>query len=184
MSYDPGSVHTLDNMPLAYLLTFTCYGTHLHGSAKGSVDRFNNTFGEPYLPIDWSREEAIRSRLSWPGYTLDSFNQRFTLIAIREVCSEKDWDLLAAHVRSTHVHSVITAPIHPRYIRAALKRRASTIICQGRRERRGTRRWTAGGSSRYLWTLDQVKAAVDYVVRGQGDPMEVYEKPGWYWQLM
>ena len=35
--------------PLAYLLTFTCYGTRLHGDTRGTVDRNNNRYGMPFL---------------------------------------------------------------------------------------------------------------------------------------
>ena len=31
--------------PLAYFLTFTTYGTWLHGREEGSVDRDNHVFG-------------------------------------------------------------------------------------------------------------------------------------------
>jgi hypothetical protein len=31
-----------DHIPLAYLITFRCYGTWLHGDSRGSVDRFHN----------------------------------------------------------------------------------------------------------------------------------------------
>ncbi|MBY0309383.1 MAG: hypothetical protein K2Q09_11625 [Phycisphaerales bacterium] len=36
--------------PLAYLLTWTCHGTWLHGDDRGSIDDFNNRFGAPVLP--------------------------------------------------------------------------------------------------------------------------------------
>ena len=35
--------------PLAYLITFSCYGSHLHGSESGSVDRNHNVVGGRYL---------------------------------------------------------------------------------------------------------------------------------------
>jgi hypothetical protein len=45
-------------IPLAYFITFTCYGTWLHGEKPTSVDRFNNmpktdflSFNsKPYIP--------------------------------------------------------------------------------------------------------------------------------------
>ena len=36
-------------IPLAYLITFTCYGTRLHGHKSGSVDRRHNAPGSPFL---------------------------------------------------------------------------------------------------------------------------------------
>ncbi len=37
------------------------------------------------------------------------------------------------------------------------------------------RRWARHGSTRYLWTTDAVRAAIQYVVRQQGKPMAVLE---------
>ena len=41
--------------PLAYLLTWTCYGTWLHGDDRGSVDRTHCMPGEAYLPANAGR---------------------------------------------------------------------------------------------------------------------------------
>jgi len=36
----PDSTHFIGvDRPLTYLITFSCYGSHLHGSENGSVDR-------------------------------------------------------------------------------------------------------------------------------------------------
>jgi len=35
--------------PLAYFISFRSYGTWLHGDERGSIDRFNNCYGEPAL---------------------------------------------------------------------------------------------------------------------------------------
>lgn len=37
------------------------------------------------------------------------------------------------------------------------------------------KRWAQHGSTRYLWTEEEVAAAVEYVLNGQGEPMEVYD---------
>src|SRR5262249_42685946 len=36
--------------PLAYLITFRCYGTWLHGDERGSTDRHRNQYGTPFIP--------------------------------------------------------------------------------------------------------------------------------------
>ena len=43
----------LDRM--TYLITFACYGAHLHGNETGSVDRHHNRYGSPGLPADPQR---------------------------------------------------------------------------------------------------------------------------------
>ncbi len=37
------------------------------------------------------------------------------------------------------------------------------------------KRWARHGSTRWLWTPDNVSAAIRYVVDQQGDAMEVFE---------
>jgi len=170
-----------EGAPLAYLLTFTCYGTHLHGSPGGSVDPQHNVFGTPLLPESSRRERANRRRLAKPPYYLDESKRKLVLKAIRLVCQEKEWDLIALHVRRTHVHSVVGGETSPKRIRAAMKYRASRLLSAVEVEPR--RRWTDGGSGRYLWTPEAVAGAVDYVLLQQGKPMETYEKEGWVFQF-
>lgn len=39
------------------------------------------------------------------------------------------------------------------------------------------RRWARHGSTRYLWTADAVRAAIQYIVHEQGESMAVFEIP-------
>jgi hypothetical protein len=59
------------DIPLAYLITFRCYGTWLHGDERGSIDRFHNRYKSPYVPPNerW-RQHNARSLKSEP-VTLD-----------------------------------------------------------------------------------------------------------------
>jgi hypothetical protein len=45
------------DIPLAYFISFRSYGTWLHGDERGSIDRFHNRYGSPYIPPnkDWHR---------------------------------------------------------------------------------------------------------------------------------
>ena len=47
--------------PLAYLITFGCYGGWIHGYKRGSVDRFHNRYGSACLPPDLSRQRQIEA---------------------------------------------------------------------------------------------------------------------------
>jgi hypothetical protein len=53
-----------------------------------------------------------------------------------------------------------------------LKGRASFEL--GKADGLRRKRWSAHGSTRYLWTEEEVRRAVEYVLIGQGEPMEVY----------
>ena len=97
------------NTPLAYFLTFTCYGTWLHGDDRGSVDREHNSPGTPVLPPDGERKAREDDDLAEPPYQLDAPRRQVTLRALCEIARRKGWMLHAVHVRSNHVHMVVTA---------------------------------------------------------------------------
>ena len=65
-------------MALAYFLTFTTYGTWLHGSrkGKGSVDRRHNTFGEAFVEKDAVRETVAAKTMKEPRYVMDAARRR------------------------------------------------------------------------------------------------------------
>lgn len=172
-----------DGYPLAYLITFSCYGTHLPGDLRGSVDSRTNVYGTPSLTPNALRQKFARSKLKGKPYYLDQSRRRITLRAIKEICCEKGWDLIACHVRLEHLHSVVGAQVRPERIRGAFKYRSSQGIRKLLNEASGMKRWTVGGSDRYLWTPEHVAAAVDYVILDQGEPMEAYEKPCWQLQF-
>ena len=90
---------------MTYLITFACYGSHLHGSESGSVDREHNAPGTPILEVDFLRATAERERMDQAPYQLDRIRRDAVLEAIHEVCAHRGWSLLAAHVRSSHVHT-------------------------------------------------------------------------------
>src|SRR6185436_5424992 len=96
------------DIPLAYLITFRCHGTWLHGDARGSVDRFLNRFKSPYIDPNerWHRhnEEILRSE----PVILDASRRTSVESAIRETCDFRKWYLHAVNVRTNHVHSVVS----------------------------------------------------------------------------
>ncbi len=111
-------------------------------------------------------------------YRLDVARRGLVLTAIRTGCERRDWELLAAHVRSNHVHVVVTVEVAPEKVLSALKSYASRALNRAGLDEPSTRRWTRHGSTRYLWKDSEVEAAIGYVVRDQGKPMAVFEKQG------
>ena len=164
-------------LPLAYLITFTCYGTRLHGDPSGSVDLDHNIPGTPYLPANPRRVLAHEEKLKQDRCTLDRARREAVLQAIREVCSHRGWNLFAAHVRSTHAHFVVSAQEAPEKVLNDVKAYASRSLNRASLDRNAPRRWSRHGSTRYLWKQEHVGAAIHYVIREQGDPMAVWENP-------
>jgi hypothetical protein len=70
---------------VTYLITFTCYGCHLHGSVSGSVDREHNVRGTPLLEMDSARAAAEREAVDQAPYNLDQIRRDAVLEAIQEV---------------------------------------------------------------------------------------------------
>jgi REP element-mobilizing transposase RayT len=165
-------------MPLAYLITFATYGTWLHGRDPGSVDKQHNQPGTPFLPPDPARELAMRSNLREPPYLLDAARRAIVLDTIREVAQHRHWRLLACHVRTNHVHILVTADCRPEKVMSDFKAYASRRLKERLGEAADCKRWTQHGSTRYLWTEEHVAAEVEYVVKGQGEAMAVFDGRG------
>src|ERR1019366_6090270 len=140
--------------PLAFFITFTCHGTWLHGDPRGSVDRDTNLPGTPFLAPDAGRQHTESEGIE--PYSLDPEHRDASLMAIVEIAKRKSWKLWAAHVRSNHVHVVVSAssPVERvmNDIKTAITRRHNkTFPVEQNRVR-----WTRHGSTRYLWRDEHV----------------------------
>ena len=114
-----------------------------------------------------------------PAVTLSRKERQVVLTVIRDVCAHEDWFLHAAHVRTNHVHVVVSARTRPEQVMKKLKAYASREL--NRQFGRKPHRWTRHGSTAWIWRPEKVDSMVDYVVQQQGKPMAVYEKPN-RWQ--
>ena len=163
--------------PSTYLITFVCYGTWLHGE-PGAVDRDHNLPGGPFVEEDLIGVAAVKARMKQEAYVLDAVRREAVLTGLKAACDRRNWALLAAHVRSTHVHSVVQAEQTPEQVINALKCYASRELNRTGLDSPNRRRWARHGSTRYLWKRDEVSAAIHYVVCDQGEPMAVFEEGG------
>jgi REP element-mobilizing transposase RayT len=147
----------------------------LHGSESGSVDREDNVHGTPILEADSARAAAEKKRMDQAPYSLDQIRRDAVLEAIQEVCAHRGWSLLAAHVRSNHVHTVVEAEVPPGRVMSDFKAYASRHLNRARLDEPERKRWARHGSTRWLWKPQHVSAAIQYVVGEQGDAMSVFE---------
>ncbi len=161
--------------PLAYFITFTCYGTWLHGTEKASVDRKHNIPQTEFLFENKIREKSVKQRMAETSYLLDKTHREIVLDAIKEVCVHDKWVLLAAHVRTNHVHLVLHTIKKPEYVMNKIKAYASRCLNESQIDNGRSQRWTRHGSTRYLWNECEVEATIRYVVHEQGKPMAVFE---------
>ena len=56
---------------VTYLITFACYGCHLHGEESGSIDRGHNLPGSRLIEADPKRVSAERQSLDQRPYSMD-----------------------------------------------------------------------------------------------------------------
>jgi len=158
-----------------YLITFACYGCHLHGDRSGSVNRHHNLPGGRLLEADSQLLQAEQRNMDQPPYRPDLKRRKIILDGLLDRCLQQEWKLLAAHVRTNHVHVVVEAEVRPERIMNDLKSYGSRCLNQKRMDDPARKRWARHGSTRWLWKPEHVSAAIRYVVEEQGEPMAVFE---------
>jgi REP element-mobilizing transposase RayT len=165
--------------PQTYFLTFTCYGTWLHGDERGSVDRHHNTPGTPWLEPDAERERREFELLKHAPVKLGPAQRNAVDDAIVEVCGHRGWRLHALNVRTNHVQVVVTADRDPDRVMNDFKSYATRGMKKkdcvpdawtqpGGNEPDKFKVWTRSGSKRFITTDASFHAAVDYVMNQQG----------------
>ena len=162
--------------PIAYFISFRTYGTWLHGDERGSIDRYNNLYKAPYIERNERWYEYNERLLKSPPFKLNAMARKTVEAAIREVCETRAWHLFALNVRTNHAHSVVKN-----------SGQASTSVLNSFKAY-GTRRlrengcwqyehspWADKGSRRRIWNERGLRAAIDYVVNGQGGPLPDFD---------
>jgi hypothetical protein len=167
----------MDRMALAYFITFTTYGTWLHGTDKGmgSVDRDHNEFGAPFVTPSGHRVARSQGGMAQPAYVMGPAEREVVCGVIVATCAERGWQLLAAHVRTNHAHVVVAAARDAGRVMADLKARASRALTRAGFGDADRRRWTRHGSTLHLFDAAVVADKVDYTLNRQGAPMAVYD---------
>jgi len=161
--------------PLAFLITFRCYGTWLHGDERGSVDRKNfHTFGASDMPANRKLAAEEKHKLRHAAIKLNRVQRVVAEDAIREVCEHRGYGLVALNVRTNHVHSVVKASCKPEHVMDTFKAYATRRLRETGLLDPKTKPWARHGSTPYLWTEEAGERAIDYVINGQGDePFEL-----------
>jgi REP element-mobilizing transposase RayT len=146
----------------------------MHGDEGGSVDRNHNLPGSRALGAEPTRLAAESHLMPQARYTLDQPRREAVLHALAERCTNRGWSLLAAHVRTNHVHIVIAAEVAPERIMNDLKSYASRYLNRLGIDAPDRKRWTRHGSTRWLNKREEVSGAIRYVAEKQGEPMAVF----------
>ncbi len=164
------------DVPLAYLITFRCYGTWLHGDERGSIDRFHNQYNSPYLSPHENLRKDMQQNLRGEIVTLNITQREAVESALREVCEVRNWLLHASNVRTNHIHLVVNiGAAKPERALNDFKSYATRKMRQNRYWLKSLSPWSDKGSTRYLWNAQSLDRAVDYVINGQGDVLPEFD---------
>lgn len=151
--------------PIAYFITWTTYGSWLHGDDRGSVDDHHNQYGTSYAEPDRARLTRVLERQSEPTLTLDESDRETVASAIRTTCEVRRWSMLALAVRSNHVHVVLkSSESSPEHVAALLKSWATRALRSSGRHGDRTKFWTNQSSTRSLFFEEAVRGAVNYTM--------------------
>jgi REP element-mobilizing transposase RayT len=152
------------DQPLAFLITWTTYGTRLHGDERGSFDRI-----EGYVQPSERRQLAAEALMTDDPVYLTPEQRAAVDAVLVERCAIEGWLLHARNVRTNHVHVVVSVPIAGKLIRSRLKARTSAQLSDDAGlgpapGKNGARRWwTEKGDIQPIWDERHLEAAIRYV---------------------
>ncbi len=156
-------------IPLAYLITFRCYGTWLPGDERGSIDRHHNVYKSLYHSPNAEFRKFNREQLKSEPFVLDTFARSVVELAIKEVCDFRGWPLLAFNIRTNHIHSAVSiGTMSGSQALNSFKAYATRKLREKGTWRHEHSPWASRGSKRKLWNEQNVDKAIDYVLNGQG----------------
>lgn len=159
-------------IPLAYFITFRCYGTWLHGDERGSTDKFNNKYGTPFLPPNKKWQDFNSQILKYDPVKLNDQMRKLVNAALRETCEVRGWKIYAINVRTNHAHIVVAiGNSSSKKALIAFKANSTRKMRENSVWQFEYSPWAEKGSRRYLWTDKSIENAVDYVINGQGKPL-------------
>jgi len=152
----------------AYFLTWTTYGSWLHGDPLGSVDNRNNRPGDPYITPSPVRALRSEARLAEAAFVLDASARVVVDVAIARHASRRGWTVHARNVRSNHVHVVVSAaPMPPELVVGQFKSWGSRALRATGALGNRRRVWTKRASTRWINDERSLAMAVDYVLNHQ-----------------
>jgi len=161
-----------DHTPHGYLITFRSYGTWMHGDDRGSVDRRHRGYSTPMLPPSASRKQIESDLRKQPLVKLNARQRTPIEFGVRQTCTIRKWTLWALNVRSNHLHCVLTAHHNAKRTMTALKANATRAMRDAGCWRSDLSPWARGGSTKYLWTDEELAKAIAYVLYEQGEPLD------------
>jgi len=160
-----------DDDPIAFLFTWTTYGTWLPGDGRGWVEyRHGFQLPDPILELECA------ARMTDDACRLAPHQRERVRQQVAETCDHKKWLLHAVNCRTNHMHVVLSSSAPPRIIREQIKAWCARRLNEQQvafgipeRERR-SKWWTERGSIRWIFLESDLAAAIEYVLDQQDNP--------------
>ncbi|HHH31560.1 MAG TPA: hypothetical protein ENK57_24870 [Polyangiaceae bacterium] len=149
-----------------YFLTWTTYGSWLHGDKRGSVTRQTNRVGTASDGEDADRSDRARRVSAEDAFVMDRPMRDLVARVIRAHCEHRDWRIHALNVRTNHVHVVVSAGVKPETVMGQLKAWSSRRLHEHLKQP-DRRIWTRHGSTRWIDTDASFRRAIQYVMDEQ-----------------
>ena len=151
--------------PLAFFITWTVYGTWLPGDERGYVQ-----WHEGWRPQSTRLETYAQAQMVEPPARLTPTQRDLVEQTVQRHCTIRGWKCWAVNARSTHVHTVVTAPrSSPAEARDQLKAWCTRMLRDQAADRR-QRWWAEGGSTRCINVEDSLERAIAYTRDAQDLP--------------
>ncbi len=155
--------------PIAYFITWTCYGTWMPGDDRGWVRwHGGDQIAQPLLAA-WCER-----RMAEIPVELDTAEREIVQTIVKAHCRFRGWPLHAVNCRSNHCHVVVTAAeYHGEQVRDQLKSWSTRRLSEREknsahpREAPRTKWWSRKGSVRYLFDNEALENATMYTLEAQ-----------------
>jgi REP element-mobilizing transposase RayT len=108
------------------------------------------------------------SQLAHDPTMLTAPMRRVVRDSIVERCTFMHTPLVALNVRPTHIHLIVKAEDEPGKVMGGFKSRSTRALRDQALVAPTHHVWTDRGSKRWLWTLDALREAMEYVLLEQG----------------
>ena len=143
--------------PIAFFITWTCYGTWLPGDERGW-----HQWGKGGIrPRNELFRKTAESKMKEPEFLLSVDDGLVVEATVEKHCEVRGWTLHKVNARLNHVHAVVTAPGYaPETVRDQFKAWCTRKLktAHPRRERF----WTEGASCRSINHENDLEAAIQY----------------------
>ena len=153
----------MNDEPLAFLITWTVYGTFLQGDPRG-WHKWKMGFQAPQPRLaEWHAD-----RLKHPILLLNQEQRNCVDAEIQRLSDYRGWRLWASAARSNHVHVVVHARgFSGSKVRDQLKANCTRVLRERWREFVDRPVWSEGGDWECVNDENGLEAVIQYVTEAQ-----------------